>query len=526
MIMPEVTESFAIRFKKNDLSFYCLFLILSLSAACGFVFSVTLQTVIFIILISFLAFLFINKKIKNRALLIVLLPLAAALISYLGADFQVNVRNTSLGLLNASIAFFIMIYANLKNKENILLTFVFLGLWISFLLFIRFFTGADYGDPMLLNINVLSGFLLLVYPLTLGFVEKNKSPLVFIVIAFVIFFAVILTNSRTVIVLAYAATAFYFLKLKNNKNFKIFFVIVSAVMVAGIVYAFYMKAGWNSFSGRFIWWKTALLMFKDSPLSGIGFGNYGALFTYYRPEPVLNTLFAHNIFLQIAAETGIAGILCFASAFYIVIKNTVISFKNKSNDFVHLKAVCVSVLLFLIFNITEYSFYIPVCLIAFFALCGFLCNSEIEKRNKKFPYWLIILPVLFFVSLSLFPALAERYYEQGKRYAANKDYEKAKESYLKSVKYDPKNPEYLHFAADCNFKLYIMGSRNEESYLDETIKLELQSEKLYMHSAQIKAGIANLYSLKGDNENAKKYFAAARAADKFNPNYGNFVWNE
>ena len=41
-----------------------------------------------------------------------------------------------------------------------------------------------------------------------------------------------------------------------------------------------------------------------------------------------------------------------------------------------------------------------------------------------------------------------------------------------------------------------------------------------MHSAQIKAGLANLYNLKGDFDNAGKYARAAGEADKFNPNYG------
>jgi O-antigen ligase len=415
-----------------------------------------------------------------------------------------------------------MLYADNKNKENVFLVLLFLGLWVSFLVLIRFFTGVDIEEQSaFLNINIVSGFLLLVYPLALGFVEKNKYPAFFLFAALVIVFSIMITQSRAAIVLSYAVTAFYFMRLGKNKNFRIFFIIVSTAAAVGIVYAFYMKTGWNSFSERFVWWKTAWLMFKDNPVFGAGFGNYGALFLYYRPEYVLNTLFAHNIFLQILAETGIVGIISFAAAFYFMAKNALQSFKNKSADSIYMKSAAVGIIIFLIFNITEYSFYIPVCLTTFFVLCGFLCRIEIEKRKSRFTFWIIIIAVLVSVYTAVLPVIAEQYYKIGKKSAAAKNYENAKEQYLKAVKYDAKNPEYLHQAADCSFKLYVLSFQTEKSYLEETIDLELHSEKFYVHSAQIKSGIANLYSLKGDLQNAEKYTEAARKFDKFNPNYGN-----
>ncbi|MCL1972218.1 MAG: O-antigen ligase family protein [Endomicrobia bacterium] len=517
--MPDALPAIFERLKKNDLSFYCLLPVLVLSAGGGFVFSVTVQTLISVILVFFFCLNFIKKSFTDKSVFIVLLPLAAVFFSYLGADFQVNVRNASLGLVNALLAFFIMLYAGKKSKENILIAIVFIGVWVSFFLFTQIFTGGDDIEQMALNINIIAGFLLIVYPLTFAFAQKNKNTEVFLLLAFIIFGAIVLTKSRTAIALSYAVSIFYFLKLKEQKYIRIFFAVISVIVLAGLVYAFYSKTDWKSFSDRLIWWKTALLMFKDYPFFGAGFGNYSALFSYYRPEPVLNTLFAHNVFFQLLAETGIAGIMCFFAAFYVIAKKAFRSFKLKSIDPAYMQAVIVSIVFFLIFNLAEYGFYLPVCMMTFFVLCAFLWDADSVKRKNLFAL-IIIVPALAAVYFAIQPAIAERYYEKGKMYAAKKDYEEARKQYLGAIKYDAKNPEYYHQAADSSFRLYALNNQAEESFLDDTIAFELQSEKLYRHSAQIKAGLANLYNLKGDAENTAKYAEAAHEADKFNPHYG------
>ncbi|MDR1195439.1 MAG: hypothetical protein LBL00_03075, partial [Endomicrobium sp.] len=91
------------KIKKNGFSFYCLPAVLCLSACCGFVFSVTVQAVSFVALVVCAAVIVTKNKFKNIELLFVFLPLAAVFLSYLGADFQANVRDASLGLVNAAL---------------------------------------------------------------------------------------------------------------------------------------------------------------------------------------------------------------------------------------------------------------------------------------------------------------------------------------------------------------------------------------------------------------------------------------
>ena len=64
-------------------------------------------------------------------------------------------------------------------------------------------------------------------------------------------------------------------------------------------------------------WTAALQIFRDHPVVGTGLGTFTMVYPRYRlpedREPVPSRPFAHNIFLNIAAEGGVLGVLSFAS---------------------------------------------------------------------------------------------------------------------------------------------------------------------------------------------------------------------
>ena len=61
-------------------------------------------------------------------------------------------------------------------------------------------------------------------------------------------------------------------------------------------------------------------MFTANPIFGVGVGNFNTLYDYYARQLGLGqnveTESAHNLYLQIAAERGIVGFLCFAAIIY------------------------------------------------------------------------------------------------------------------------------------------------------------------------------------------------------------------
>ncbi len=67
---------------------------------------------------------------------------------------------------------------------------------------------------------------------------------------------------------------------------------------------------------RIAMWKSALQIFRDNPLMGTGLGTFTLVYPRYRlpddSEQVPSRPFAHNIFLNMAVEGGIFGVLSFA----------------------------------------------------------------------------------------------------------------------------------------------------------------------------------------------------------------------
>ncbi len=84
-------------------------------------------------------------------------------------------------------------------------------------------------------------------------------------------------------------------------------------------------------------------MFSDHPVLGVGVGNYNANFTYYARELGLSheAGAAHNLYLEIAAERGILGLLAFSAIIYStfrVLSNTKRMALNK--NFKEFAAIC------------------------------------------------------------------------------------------------------------------------------------------------------------------------------------------
>jgi len=62
---------------------------------------------------------------------------------------------------------------------------------------------------------------------------------------------------------------------------------------------------------RVILFKTAHRMVQDSPFFGLGLNTYSEHFPHYKPEDYRAAMYAHNAYIQIAAEAGWVGLSLF-----------------------------------------------------------------------------------------------------------------------------------------------------------------------------------------------------------------------
>ena len=115
---------------------------------------------------------------------------------------------------------------------------------------------------------------------------------------------------------------FVFLHSRILKNWKVLLLKVLVIIFLILVLPSSVKNRINSIKNfsstsgdRIPIWKSSVKMFKDYPLLGVGPGTYGIVVQQYKMPEAKETWtrgwHAHNIFLHIASENGIIGLIIF-----------------------------------------------------------------------------------------------------------------------------------------------------------------------------------------------------------------------
>lgn len=90
-----------------------------------------------------------------------------------------------------------------------------------------------------------------------------------------------------------------------------------------------------SFRGRASENIVAILMFIDRPILGVGVNNYPLYYQQYSRtlglDPRAENRQAHNLFLQVAAESGLIGILVYGSVIWVILKGMQDSWRRLKN---------------------------------------------------------------------------------------------------------------------------------------------------------------------------------------------------
>ncbi|RXS15622.1 O-antigen ligase family protein [Staphylococcus saprophyticus] len=171
-------------------------------------------------------------------------------------------------------------------------------------------------------------------------VSGGRAPLLFLIITILIFllFQVNLNNKT----------------LKYNKLLPSFIVFLITVVLiffksnlaifetfkTRLLFLTTQSGGGASASGRIDRFKIAFHMFKDSPIYGKGIDSFSKYYGMANDYP-------HNIFLEIAAELGIIGILIFSIILIYSLYNLHLNFqKDKQN-----KLLCWKILLIFIYTL-------------------------------------------------------------------------------------------------------------------------------------------------------------------------------
>jgi len=331
---------------------------------------------------------------------------------FFAVDKQLAFEKTLFYL--ASYLIFIFFYNQKDRAKKYLSVTVFLGTGIFIVIFLAFklfftrwvgnslITGSEYNFIAALHgeHNHLGDFLgiTLIYLLFSFFKTKKRSLLAVFLLVFY-FFLISFSRSAywafiiVMIMLTFLRNKeliFGFLKLER---LIIFFTIIATVCLTVFVsinrHSYYFDKEIKPYlittlSSRLNYWQQAKDSIVQRPFFGVGPGNFGSLSNHYRQQPNDWTDTAHNIFLQILAENGGLAFVGFALFILIIVVSAVKNFSLYSLLF-----------FYLLFNFqTDYTYQIYSFFIFFMIVTG-LIYEEKKPRNNELVYGLLSILITF-----------------------------------------------------------------------------------------------------------------------------------
>jgi putative inorganic carbon (HCO3(-)) transporter len=209
--------------------------------------------------------------------------------------------------------------------------------------------------------------------------------------------ALLLTQSRGGL-LAFVAIllmhVYFSARDRKTRVQRVALVLLICLLAAAVAGLFFQRLGEiDDFTAvsRLAIWDGAFTVFAQSPLLGTGFGNLRSLMGGLLNLPDGWTGDAHNLYLELLAETGLTGFLVFGSLIVLALRTALRQFRKTQNDFSGMIALAV-----------------------FAAICGVLVHGTVDYLFHTTPQ----ATALFFLVLGLLSAQASTGETVPKRQAA------------------------------------------------------------------------------------------------------------
>jgi O-antigen ligase len=236
--------------------------------------------------------------------------------------------------------------------------------------------------------NGLAGYINLVLPFCLAFAIGGTDPVLRTLSRWCLALAgiaLLLTQSRGGL-LAFVAIllAHVFLSARDRKTRirQVALVLIVCLLAAAVAGFFFQRLGEiDDFTtvSRLAIWAGAFTVFGQSPLLGTGFGNLRALMGGLLNLPDGWTGDAHNLYLELLAETGLIGFMAFSVLIVLALRTALRQLHKTENHFNKMIGIGI-----------------------FAAICGVLVHGTVDYLFHTTPQ----VAALFFLVLALLSAQA------------------------------------------------------------------------------------------------------------------------
>jgi len=472
-----------------------------------------IQAAVFFVIAAAFLFEFNFFSVRSpKALLPILLFAVAVIVSYYMSDFKHNARN---GVILASYcggAYLLSGFLNENEKRGVLMISVFISLWLTIYLLATNVAFGNLLEPAAISRNAMSAASFLLMALAISFIFWWGDRPAYRYMSFVIFVAILITKSYLAVALASLAFAIFMFSVRSRIKVRTYITVTPFLLIAfAALYILFFRSPY--LADKMASWHTALAVFKNNMLFGVGFTNYENASLYYASVSSANITFPENMFLQILAETGLFGAVTFCAVVALFFYRAASALKEPSGKDLFLPLM-LGVSAFMIFNFFEsFSFVATNMLMFFIMLAVPLGQYQSEPRKRKAnSYVLIVLTIPLLISLGM-PVYAQQEFRKGIMFFGAGRYSRALDFYTTAFRYDFMNPEYASKIADAYFAMY--RETDNSVYLHLSFEYAKRAVELNRRDSRYYYQLAWLYHFMGEKQLASESIVKALELNKF-----------
>lgn len=300
------------------------------------------------------------------------------------------------------------------------------------------------------NPNALASLILLAFPVAIGLWRAPSGSgkrWAWAAAAASLGVSVVLSRSLGALVVLGAQMVFLWWALNEGRRRRSGLLlggIGAALVIAGVLLD---RSDWAKFAGdpdRWAWWRTAWNMIRSHPGLGVGPGAFGEAYPLFRERIWgLNSLYAHNGYLEWLAERGVLG-----GGLLVAWVGRVLWISWREGHTKEDRCLWAALLGVLLFNGANIGFSFPALLWLFAFACG-LVLPEVRGGNPGAPgfrRWIAlggatVFILAFAASFTVFRA--GQMLEKGRAAFFQKDVAGARRWADRGLRWDPRSPE-LH----------------------------------------------------------------------------------
>ncbi len=478
------------------------------------------------------------------------IPHPSSLILLPGSVYPWATRTELLKIISYAVIFLVAVHT-IKTRQQInriLSIIIAVGFLMAIFFLMRYF-GAE-APRGIINPDHYAGYLGMIIPLAFGFLlirHQGYVPLdmayarqfLFFFCAIVMSAALFFTMSRGGMFSFIASLSCMSVLLFTRKSIKrkrwilsiaVVFVVsavawIGATPVLERIMSIKVEITSLYFGGRLPVWNGTLEIVKDYPVFGTGLGTFSYIFPKYQMERLPHIfMYAHNDFLELLSEIGVAGFSLFVISGLWFAAGLLSRF-YKRND-LYITGLCIGILgsltSILVHSFADFNLHIPATAILTVIILSLLLSllnykHYVQRRTYEFGhkrlihYAPILLLAVIFVAAVIRPALADYYALNTKNEIRNMEM---------AVRLDPANALYHYQLGKLYLKRHTVGDTEYAlGKFRKAVELNPTNSKYHQSLAWTYGQLAGLLraSVNRYTDSAHMHFQKAISLDPNNP---------